>query len=99
MKNKYQRLSKEEKERVKLKYYATDKGKEMKKRLDRLLVIGSVGILFSVFLIVSGYLSNKVEWYTWVVAIILMVFSIIYVVGSIKLRGKVLNQFALKNVK
>ena len=99
MKNKYQRMSKEEKASVRAKYYATDKGKEMKARLTRLLVIGTIGILFSIFLIVSGYLSNKIEWYTWVMAIVLFIFSVIYLVGSIKIRGKVLNQFAVKNVK
>lgn len=99
MKNKYQRMSKEEKAKVKEKYYATEKGKEMKTRLDRLMVIGTIGICFSIFLIISGYLSHKIEWYTWVVAIILLLFSIVYIIGSIQIRGKVLNQFAVKNVK
>ena len=99
MKNKYQRMSKEEKNKLKNKYYATPKGKEMKTRLDRLFIIGIIGIVFSAFLIISGYLSGRIEWYTWVVASLLMFFSIVYVVGSLKLREKVLNQFAIKNVK
>ena len=99
MKNKYQRMSKEEKAKVKSKYYATEKGKEMKARLDRLIVLGIIGICFSIFLVVSGILANKIEWYTWVVAITLLIFSIVYIVGSITIRGKVLNQCAVKNVK
>lgn len=99
LKNKYQRMTKEEKAKIKNKYYATEKGREIKKRLDRLVVTGTLGIAFSFFLIISGYFSNKIEWYTWVMAIILFIFSVIYIVGSFKLRIKVLNQFAIKSVK
>ena len=46
MKNKYQRMTKEEKKECRQKYYATPKGKEMKIRFLRLKIIGILGIAF-----------------------------------------------------
>ena len=97
MKNKYQRMSKEEKKKCKEKYFQTEKGKDMKARFIRLYICGTLGLLFSVFLIVSGYYSNELSWATWAMAIILVLFSIIFSVGATILKGKVLNQFAIKN--
>lgn len=99
MKNKYKRMSKEEKKEVREKYYQTAKGKEMKNRFLRLNIIGTVGILFSLFLVVSGHLSNEINWATWVMAIILTIFSIIYLLGAFLLKKKCFNNFALKNIK
>lgn len=99
MKNKYQRMTKEEKAKCKEKYYATPKGREMKIRFKRLTIIGVIGLLFSSFLVVSGILSKEISWATWTIAGILFVFSIIYIAGSIILKGKCLNNFAVKNIK
>lgn len=99
MKNKYQRMSKEEKKSCREQYYQTAKGKEMKIRFLRLNVTGMLGILFSAFLVVHGYISNEINWATWTMAIILFVFSIVFIVGAAVLKGKCFNNFAVKNVK
>jgi len=99
MKNKYQRMTKEEKKKCREKFYATAKGKEMKPRFTRLIIIGVIGIIFSLFLIISGYISKEINWATWVLAGILMVFSIIYIIGSIVLQRKCFNNFAVKHLK
>ena len=99
MKNKYQRMSKEEKRVCREKYYNTPKGHEMKIRFIRLNIFGIVGICFSVFLVVSGYISKEINWATWTMAIILIIFSFIYLIGSYILKGKCLNNFAIKNLK
>jgi len=99
MKNKYQRMNKEEKRNCKEKYYATAKGKEMKKRFIRLNLIGIGGILFSAFLIISGYMSQELNWATWGMAMVLTFFSLIYLIGSFIIKGKCLNSFAIKNLK
>ena len=99
MKNKYQRMSKEEKKDLQEKFYKTEKGKDMKKRLLRLRIIGFVGMLFDVFLVVSAYFSKELNCATWLMSIILMVCSVTYFVSSFVLKGKVLNDFAIKNVK
>ncbi len=97
MKNKYQRMTKEEKKKLKSRYYKTEKGRLQKNRLIRLLVIGIIGILFSLYLIIDGYLKGNISVWTWIGAIILIIFSLIYIVASFYLRGKSLNTFAVKN--
>ena len=99
MKNKYQRMSKEEKKALQEKFYKTEKGKDMKKRLLRLRIIGFIGMLFAVFLVVSSYFSKELNWATWLMSIILMACSVTYFVSSFVLKGKVLNDFAIKNIK
>ncbi|MBD9075141.1 hypothetical protein EGP91_04020 [bacterium] len=99
MKNKYQRMTKTEKKELKQKFYETTKGKEMKKRLLRLRIIGLIGILFSVFLVISGYISKELNWATWTMSIILMLCSCVYFMGSFTIKGKILNDFAIKNIK
>lgn len=99
MKNKYQRMSKEEKKALQEKFYKTEKGKDMKKRLLRLRMIGFIGMLFAAFLVVSAYFSKELNWATWLMSIILMACSVTYFVSSFVLKGKVLNDFAIKNIK
>ena len=99
MKNQYQRMNVLEKKRCRESYYQTEKGKEMKARLCRLYVIGGIGLLFSIYLVVSGYLDHSINWATWTMAILLALFSLIFIIGSYKIRQKVLNQYAIKNYK
>ena len=99
MKNKYQRMSKEEKKQCQKFYYNTEKGHEMKMRFLRLKIIGVVGIAFSIFLVVSGYLSNEINWATWVMAGTLFLFSTVCIICSVVIKGKCLNQYAIKKMK
>lgn len=99
MKNKYQRMSKEEKKQCQTFYYNTEKGHEMKMRFLRLKIIGGVGVAFSIFLVVSGYISNEINWATWVMAGILFLFSWVFIIGSEVIKGKCLNQYAVKKMK
>jgi len=89
----------EEKQKCKEKYYQTAKGKEMKMRFLRLNIIGTIGILFSIGMVTIGYLNEDINWATWGMAIILMLFSLIYLIGSFILKGKCLNNFAVKNMR
>ncbi len=99
MKNKYQRMNVLEKKKCRESFYQTAKGKEMKTRFIRLNILGVVGIIFSIFIIVSSYYEKSLNGATWGMAILLTVFSIIFLVGAYYIRGKVLNQFAIKNFK
>ncbi len=95
MKNKYQRMTKEEKKQCQLFYYRTEKGRDMRKRLIRLLIIGIAGLLFAAFMVISAYLIEALDWETWAMAGILVFFSIVFIVGSLHLRLKCLNQYAV----
>lgn len=99
VKNKYQRMTKTEKKELQQQFYETTKGKEMKKRLLRLRLIGLVGIFFSIFLVISGYISKELNWATWTMSIILMLCSCVYFIGSFTIKGKMLNDFAIKSIK
>ena len=99
VKNKYQRMTKTEKKELQQQFYETTKGKEMKKRLLRLRIIGLVGIFFSIFLVISGYISKELNWATWAMSILLMLCSCVYFVGSFTIKGKMLNDFAIKKKK
>lgn len=99
VKNKYQRMTKTEKKEIEQQFYETTKGKEMKKRLLRLRVIGLVGIFFAIFLVISGYISKELNWATWAMSILLMLCSCVYFVGSFTIKGKMLNDFAIKKMK
>ena len=99
MKTKYERMNKKEKKQCQEKYFKTSKGQEMRKRFSRLNIIGTIGILFSIFLIVSGYIQKEVNWATWTMAIILTIFSLIYIIGAYILKKQCLNNFAIKNMK
>jgi len=94
MKNKYQRMNKEEKIKTKTSYFATAEGKSMHSRLIRLLITGIMGIIFGIYLI---YDSNNIWQY--IMAGVLLVASIIFIIGSFKIKGKVLNKYAIKNSK
>ena len=96
MKNKYQRLSKNEKKECKDMYYSTLKGKEMHLRLIRLTILGILGFLLGIYLIGNGILTHQIKWYDYLISIPLLIASIIFLVGSFTIRRKVLNQFALK---
>ena len=99
MKNKYQRMNVLEKKKCRVSYYQTAKGKEMKARFIRLNILGIVGLLFSIFLVVSSYYEKSLNWATWCMAILLTIFSLVFILGAFYIRGKVLNQYAIKNDK
>ena len=99
MKNKYQRMNKEEKKEIQNKYYATNEGKAMKNRLIRLSIIGIMGILFSIYLIYSNYTQDGNSIWQYIMSGILIIASLIFIIGSINIRSKVLNKYAIKNSK
>ena len=99
MKNKYQRMNVLEKKKCRESYYQTAKGKEMKSRLIRLNILGVVGILFSIFIVVSSYYEKSLNWATWCMAALLLLFSLVFLIGAYYVRGKVLNQYAIKHNK
>jgi hypothetical protein len=96
MKNKYQRLSKEDKKECQKMYYGTLKGKEMHLRLIRLNIIGICSFLISLYIVVNGMITHQINWSDYLIATPLFIASIVFIIGSYYIRKKVLNQFALK---
>lgn len=91
---KYYSLTKKEKQKLKEDFYNTDFGKSIKNRLNRLLLIGILGILFSIYLFINP--SNK---WDVVSGIILSIASLVFIIGSFKVRIDKLNNFLVKKKK
>ena len=94
LKSKYYTLTKEEQNNLKNDFYKTEYGTSLKKRLDRLFIIGIIGIIFSIFLFI--FPSNK---WDIVSGIILVLASIIFIVGSYKVRIDKINTYLTKKKK
>ncbi len=91
---KYYSLENSEKEKLKQDFYQTEYGKNIKMRLDRLFVIGILGIIFSIILLII----NKNIW-DLVTSITLFLASIFFIIASFKVRIKKLNDYLIKNRK
>ena len=83
MKNKYQRMSKEEKKKLIIEYKNTEKGKYMMQKLRNLIIIGVISYFYAIYLI----LSSKNIW-NYISAGMLLVAGCIFIVASIKLKNK-----------
>lgn len=94
MKTKYERMNKDEKRKTLENYKKTDSGRGMMARLTRLVIIGILGILYSVFLFVSSF--KDLKWTDYLVIVPLLLISIFFIVMAFRLKKKVLNQFAIK---
>jgi len=91
---KYYSLTKEEKDKLKLDFYNTEFGKSIKKRLNRLFLIGILGTLFSIYLLINP--TNK---WDIISGIILILASITFIIASFKIRINKLNTFLTKKKK
>lgn len=91
---KYYSLTKEEKQTLKEKFYNTEFGNNIKLRLNRLIMTGIIGVLFSIYLFVTA--NNK---WNIVYATILLLASIFFIISSHKVRIKKLNDYLVKTKK
>ncbi|MBE6157101.1 MAG: hypothetical protein E7161_05135 [Firmicutes bacterium] len=91
---KYYSLTKAEKTKLKQDFYNTDFGKNIKNRLNRLLLIGIIGILFSIYL----FISPTSKW-DIVSGIILTIASITFIIASFKVKINKLNNYLTKKNK
>lgn len=91
---KYYSLSKSEKLELKNRFYNTEYGLSIKKRLNRLCLTGILGILFSIYLFI--FPNNKWDIVT---GIILVIASLIFIFGSFKVRINKINDFLTKKKK
>ena len=85
---KYHSLSKDEKIKLQEDFYKTKYGIQIKQLLTRLLIIGIIGLPFSIYLL----LTYKNIW-DLIIAISLLIASIIFIISSFTLRIKKLNRY------
>lgn len=91
MKIKYWRLTKDERKKARNNFYKTEFGKNISSRLTRLLVTGILGLLFSLYLLIF----HESIW-DITSGSLLLVASIVFIISSIKLRIRNINDFITK---
>jgi len=98
MKNKYQRMTKQEQKAIYEEYIAIDKGKKMISRLKRVTITGIIGIALSIGLIIYALVKEGSIW-DYLSVGVLLAFSLYFIIKSNKLKITVLNKEALKEKK
>lgn len=91
---KYYSLTKDEKNKLKLEFYQTNFGNSINKRLNRLFLTGILGLIFGTYLLID----NNNIW-DIVSGIITLIASIIFLIGSHKVRIKKINDYLVKKKK
>lgn len=94
-KYKYQTLTKEEKQKAKNDFYQTDKGKNLKKRFDRLLLYSILLAMFAIYIIISTIINDD-AFYNYIYGISLFVMAIIFLLGRYKIYLENINNFIVK---
>lgn len=72
-------------------FYKTEYGKIQKGRLDRLLIYGIAGILFGFYLLITENTLTNI-----ITGIILLLASSFFIISSITLRKKEINNYIKK---
>lgn len=98
MKIKYLRLSKEERKKINIKYFNTEKGKYIKKNLQNSLICGILCIFYGIYMLIDSIL-NKITFLNMFYSISIIVFGIILVIVTHIIKIKKLNNYVVKNKK
>lgn len=98
MKVKYLRLSKEERKKVNNKYFNTEKGKYIKKKIQISFICGVLCIMYGIYLLIDSIL-NKITFLNMFYSISIIVFGIILVFATHIIKIKKLNNYVVKNKK
>lgn len=91
MKIKYWSLTKDERKKARNDFYKTEFGKNISSRLTRLLVTGILGFLFSLYLLIF----HESIW-DITSGFLLLIASIVFIISSIRLRIRNINDFITK---
>ncbi len=96
MKNKFQRMTKEEQKKVLTKYYATKTGKENKARFLRLLIFGYLCLLYAVVVIGDTIINHHSNW-NYVLAGIMVIFGLFFLLARHKVLITKVNEYVVKH--
>lgn len=97
-KYKYLTLTRKERCEVAEKYYSTNEGKELKKRLNRVLIYSIILVLFGLYLLIEEIIKNdSIAQYIYSSALIIV--SIIFLLFRRKLIVEHVNHYLVTKKK
>lgn len=95
MKIKYLRLNKEERKEARDKFFATEKGILVKKKLNYGLFCSILLMLFSIYLLIDA-IKNKLGTWSIIYGVGVFVFGIVFLIYYFKIRTTVVNNYLTK---
>ena len=95
-KNKYQKLTKEEKAHARARYYKTPTGSANKIRFTRLLICGILCLGYSLFLVIWTLIKKENFW-NYILAGTMFIFGLIFLIGRGKIISRNVNNYLGKN--
>lgn len=98
VKNKYQRLNKDERKEARLKYYETEIGKVNKGRFTRLLWFGILSFIYSGVLIMDTIINKHSPW-NYCLAGVMFIFALVFLIGREKIIIRNVNEYLIKKSK
>ncbi|MEG0909582.1 MAG: hypothetical protein RSH78_04380 [Bacilli bacterium] len=98
LKNKFERMNKEDKLKAIKEYNETEYGKNEKPRLNRLLVISILCFCYSVFLFLDTFFTKHNFW-AYTLTVIVLIFGIVFLIGRHKILVRNVNNYVIKNKK
>lgn len=96
MKNKYERMSKEEKKEV-YKEYKLNK-KEFSSKMEKMFILCYVGIGYAILMFIYDFFYKK-STVSYILDIVVFVFSIIALLKVVSIKKDLLNKFVLNKDK
>lgn len=95
-KNKYQRATKEEKQKARNAFFNTDFGRDLKKRLNRLVIYSILLIGFAIYFIIDNIINDNTVT-NYILAGFFIIFAIIFLIGRHYVIIKNANDYMIKN--
>ena len=86
MENRYSRLSKDKKKKVRDTFRDTKKGRELKPILDRLFCECIFLVICFAVMTPIGIINHNTTWYYWAIDILSAIFSVVFFIAQYKIR-------------
>ena len=100
MKNRYQRLSKEEKKEAKKRYIAfSDRNKNYMSLLTRMLILGIIGLVYGIISSIFDAFILSVPVYCYIVDAVIVIFSVFLIVQKNQIQASTINKFLIDESK
>ncbi len=95
LKNKYQRMSRIDRKKLRKEFFQTDEGKNARVRSIRVLSIAILCILYAAYLVIDTYIHKESAMF-YVYAGFTFIAGVIFLIAILRINQKNYNRFALK---